>query len=101
MICSQLQHATGKISDGAADCLYAAGLFSRMNLVITFAASIVFVDWGNICFRLQNINILYIQMYMSITNEIIKNAKDYISQRKDIAVTKGGRAATASLRGQN
>lgn len=33
MIHFQLQHATGKIADGAANCLYAAGLFSNLDLI--------------------------------------------------------------------
>lgn len=34
MIRSQLQHATGKIADGAVNCLYAAGLLSPVNLML-------------------------------------------------------------------
>lgn len=44
MIRSQLQHATGKIADGDANCLYAAGLFSLLNLTLIFINSVVSVD---------------------------------------------------------
>lgn len=44
MIRSQLQHATGKIADGDANCLYAAGLISMMNLMLSLIDNIVAAD---------------------------------------------------------
>ena len=44
MIRSQLQHATGKIADGDANCLYGAGLISVMNLKLGFVDGVEKVD---------------------------------------------------------
>lgn len=45
MICPQLQHATEKIADGAANCLYAAGLHSAGNVMLTITDKTIFIDW--------------------------------------------------------
>lgn len=101
MIRSQLQHATGKIADGDANCLYAAGLISLTNVMLNLVDNTVLADWLNVW-----ITLIFIQ-YVLHTNMSFNNRKkteimpDYICQRKDIAVISCAWASTVSLIGQN
>lgn len=64
MIRSQLQHATGKIVDGDANCLYAAGLFFPMDEILVFVVNILSVDRLNCWITLYSIHYLeYTHVY--------------------------------------
>lgn len=75
MIRPHLRHATGKIADGDANCLYAVGLFSLRNtaLVSTDSSFSVQFTYSYIC-------ILFISISNILDDKLQKpkNVQDYI-----------------------